>query len=938
MNPGDYRLVYQWAPLFPVGQWWQLALIALFLLAVGGTWYAVMRRESRYGWSSWISFLFRVLPLAVLFVFCLNPQRISEQRIVQPSEVGVLLDTSLSMSLRESSDANQSVGRFQELAERLQQSQLFSSLSEQHQVTIFTFDQNSEAAVVGVLPRTSRQPQETNSQWLGNDQEVQATFAAQQWQRIRPWIISGTVALAMGILVTLAGLILAIAPGRRRSAASHAALAKPSGRGRALTLGIGMLAICGGIGFWSVGDLLETHWSLRQKLAGIASGTQPDMFTDREPKSGQQPNSQEDQLTEVSQTTQFLSQVFPAGTETRLGDALRSVTDQYAGRSLAGLVIASDGNQNAGTDPLRAAATLGQANIPIQVLAVGPLLPAPNAQLISLDAPAKVLPKSPFKLKGYYRTQNMAGEKCHLELCLVDPESGEVRDILETREITGRGDDSATAFEFDRQGAAAGRQTYLVRIVTPVEDFSPNDNSQLTEVSVVDRRNHVLLMAGGPSREFRFLRNLLYRDPMVESDVWLQSMDIGADQEAAKILTGFPLNMEELDQYDCLVAFDPDWTQLSAQQSRDLEQWVSQRGGGLISIAGPVFTPEWSIAPRGNGIVDPIRRLYPVSFFGQGSAQAKVGRFGGKEPFPLNFTREGTSVDFLSLTNDPLSSRQAWEDFTGVYGYYAVNEAKPGAQVLAYFSDPSTMMGQRMPIYLASQFVGKGRVFFQASGEMWRIRRWDVNYFQTYYTKLIRWASQGRLLRDSQRGNLLVDKQRCWLGDSVQLLAQLEDAQGRPLAKSEVTVTARLPSGATQPVVLQSQEDSPGEYLANLPLREEGPWRFFLPVPDATDGATLQATVSVQLSDLEKRESQRNQALLEDIARLSQGKLLDLEQLTSPEVASDFLGKIEVRELESIEPGVVDRQFSRRWLTWMVVLFVAYFCSGWIYRRMNHLA
>ena len=65
---------------------------------------------------------------------------------------------------------------------------------------------------------------------------------------------------------------------------------------------------------------------------------------------------------------------------------------------------------------------------------------------------------------------------------------------------------------------------------------------------------------------------------------------------------------------------------------------------------------------------------------------------------------------------------------------------------------------------------------------------------------------------------------------------------------------------------------------------------------------------------------------------------MDLEQLTSPEVASDFLGKIEVRELESIEPGVVDRQFSRRWLTWMVVLFVAYFCSGWIYRRMNHLA
>lgn len=938
MNNGDYRLVYQWTPLFPVGEWWQFALVALTLVTLTGFWIYVARREARQGPASWVALAFRILPLSVLFLFCLNPQRISELRRIQSSEVAILLDTSLSMNLSDQTSATatgNSPSRYDQVLSHLRETRLLQQISQRHDASIFSFDETTEPRLITRIPRMGDSGV-VSEQWVTGGPEGNRAMALRQWTRLQPWLVTGLSMVALGLSLTLPGVGL-FAWRRLRPARGPSTL---TAMGRSLLLGTGLLVFALGWGSLAAADLLETNWSLAEKLSSLVSGRAPEWrpWSEWDTASG----GNGDLAQTVPNADRVLDTIeqrtFPEGTETRLGDNLASVLRQFSGRSLAGVVVVTDGNQNQGTDPAIVGARLAQARIPLHVIGVGQQEPARNAMLVSLDAPAKVLPKSPFSLRGFYRTENMEGETCRLDLCLLDSATNEVREILESRTLTARADPGAVGFEFELQGAAAGRTTYLVRLVPETADFLPVDDSQLVEVAVVERKNRILLIAGGPSREFRFLRNQLYRDPMVVSDVWLQSLEPGADQEANEILTEFPDTMEALDQYDCVIAFDPDWTRLNPQKARHLEQWVSIRGGGLISIAGPVFTPEWSMEPRGSSTVDPIRRLYPVSFFSQGSAQARAGRFGGEEAFPLEFTREGTTVDYLSVANDPLVSRDAWNRFPGVYGYYAVNEAKPGAQILAYFSDPNTMMGQRKPIYLASQFVGKGRVFFQASGEMWRIRRQGVEYFQTYYTKLVRWASQGRLLRDSQQGNLVVDRTRCWVGDTVTLQAQLWDRQGQPLAWPEVEVTARLPSGTSRSLTLDSNPDVAGEYRASLALREEGPWRFFLPVPGTSDGTTLQSTVSVQLSDLEKRESQQNVALLTSLASMTKGQLLQLDTLESPESVKPIVDQMEVRQLETIEPGMVDRVFSRRWLAWILGLFSAYFCLGWIYRRMNHLA
>ena len=148
--------------------------------------------------------------------------------------------------------------------------------------------------------------------------------------------------------------------------------------------------------------------------------------------------------------------------------------------------------------------------------------------------------------------------------------------------------------------------------------------------------------------------------------------------------------------------------------------------------------------------------------------------------------------------------------------------------------NPETAIEGELPIYAAAHFYGAGRVFFQASGEMWRLRAVEPRYFETYYTKLIRWVSQGRLLRDSSRGVLLVDKDRCLLGDSITVRAVLNDAQHQALTVDSVAAILWQPDGQRAALSLRKIQDAAreGMYEAQFTALLPGDYRMELTPPD----------------------------------------------------------------------------------------------------------
>ena len=174
---------------------------------------------------------------------------------------------------------------------------------------------------------------------------------------------------------------------------------------------------------------------------------------------------------------------------------------------------------------------------------------------------------------------------------------------------------------------------------------------------------------------------------------------------------------------------------------------------------------------------------------------------------------------------------------------------------------------------MAGHFYGAGRVFFQASGEMWRLRAIQDGYFEAYYTKLIRWASQGRLLRDSSRGVLLVDKDRCLLGDHISVQAILTDAQHEPLTAPQVTASLVAPDGRRSNLELRKVEDAAraGMYSAQFTAVLEGDYRVELQPPHGADDELLSREVRSRIPALETEQPQRNDALLKDLTDKTRG-------------------------------------------------------------------
>jgi len=648
-------------------------------------------------------------------------------------------------------------------------------------------------------------------------------------------------------------------------------------------------------------------------------------------------------VTNVAPAPDWTKLLAPTGSETRLGQALRQLIQEERGTPISGIIVLSDGGQNAGISPETAVALAQEAKIPVYTVGLGSDRQATNVAVCDLAAPAQAYPGDRYTVTGYLQAQRMAGRVVTVQVLSRPASSGPGQkavgagEVVATQQVTLGGDGEVLPVKFDLVPHAIGRRTLSLRIQTPEGDSNLNDNVREADIEIVDRKTHVLLLADGPMREYQFLRNQLYRDRYTTVDVLLQSGKPGMSQEAKKLLDDFPSTRQELFDYDCVVAFDPDWKLLKAGQIELLEKWVGEQGGGLIVMAGPVDAckgpDSWVHDPRMNL----IRNLYPVEFPGR-LAATESNMYSTREPWALDFTRGGIEADFLWLGDSATASAQAWAAFPGVYSYCPVHGPKAGATVYARFSDPRVAQGGEGPVYLAGQFYGAGSVFYLGSAEMWRLRAVDETYFSQFYTKLIRHVSQGRLLRGSSRGVLLVGQDRYLLGNSVEVRAQLTNARLEPLAMPGVNLLVIQPDGASQTVALRADPSRAGAYLGQFPALHEGTYRLELPVPES-ENERLSRRIQVKAPDLERENPRRNDAVLSAIAKNTGGKYyVGLASAIAPHGTRPLMDELRDQTTTVILPVAPNPRWQEIWLRFMMIVLCGLLCLEWLIRRLLKLA
>ena len=220
------------------------------------------------------------------------------------------------------------------------------------------------------------------------------------------------------------------------------------------------------------------------------------------------------------------------------------------------------------------------------------------------------------------------------------------------------------------------------------------------------------------------------------------------------------------------------------------------------------------------------------------------------------------------------------------------------------------------------------------------MRAIDNAYFERFYTKLIRFVSEGRLQRDSNRGLLLTDKDRALRGDAIAIRASVVDEQFQPLRDTAITVMLHAPDKTTQAIELRRADaEREGMYAGRFMATQTGDYRLELTLPGEGERVVLDREVRVRLPNLEIERPQRNDGLLQQLAEQTSGAYFrGLPAALGEEGRESLVSHVSSMRRETFLPGTPDRDFQRLLMTWLLVLICGTLFMEWLIRRLSKLA
>ncbi|MCC9655463.1 VWA domain-containing protein [Rhodopirellula halodulae] len=942
MNPTE-QVVYEFARATTLDGWWIWAAVLLVVVAAFSACVYFYRRdvEELRRPVRWTLIGLRLVAVAAIVFLFFDLVRRTERRVTRPSEVIVLVDTSQSMSLP-SGDSIEAPSRMERARELVADSNLVETFAEEHRTSVYVFDQATEPRLV-----QTRFDQEVNAS------EEASSLETESGEPTSPFLLFGgfcLIVFAIASVVSFALGIFRIGSGRGSNKRASVGAAESSASASAIGWALLVAAITMVCGIVSIGGVYAVHTDRTlTELMGMETQATTDDETNAEGDEEVSGETDEDMPMKAVDWDQI---IVAGGAQSRIGDALRSVLVDHDPTTLAGVIVITDGQNNGGATLTSALALARRGEVPVYPVGMGSSQPPTNIRVVDLEVPRRVYPGDKFVVASVLQATGTSEMEVDVELVDALDNEGAADEgsangsttlpggvVLETQRITLQPDATLTDLRFEIEPQTVGRRRLAVRVVVPAEDRNDTDNMQTARYEVVARKLRVLAIAGGPTREYRFVRNLLYRDESVQLDVWLQTGMQGMSQDADELLSAFPATAEDLFEYDAVVMFDPDWSAIDASSLDLLDRFLTEQAGGLVLVAGPVFHPKIS-GDRSDGRSNQIGAFFPVNLATRGPLLGG-GRQGGSDSWPLEFTPEASQAEFLWVADSPEESFGTWQEYGGVYDYVGVKSAKPGAKVYAYFSDPTTEVSGSLPIFLASQFYGAGRVFFQGSGEVWRLRAAGDRYFDSYYTKLIRWVSEGRLLRDSNRGVLLVDSDRAMVGQNITLRAVLVDDQFQPLTEPSVTAKLLAPDGKIKDLKLTPAADSPrgGTYTGNFVATKSGSYEIQLAVGDALDEQLLRQSVQVRLPTSELERPRRADDELENLAAATRGEYVRVDDSVAMQTVQSKLNEAIVPQSQvTLLAGTPDAAFTLRRNAILMWLIASVLTFEWITRRLHRLA
>ncbi len=555
----------------------------------------------------------------------------------------------------------------------------------------------------------------------------------------------------------------------------------------------------------------------------------------------------------------FSSQLDPAEEATDLNAGLSQVLDTHA--NLRGVVLLSDGDWNIGNSPVEAATRFRMRGIPVFAVGVGSKVPLPDLELVSMDAPTfAVLNK---QLRIPFVVRSTLGQDRDVNVTLSINEKPAISKLIRVPAMSQAQENMIWT------PPTPGDYTLTMRIPLDTQELIP-ENNEISEIPISVRKEQlkVLVVESYPRWEYRYLRNALERDPGVELTCLLFHPKLPKVGGGRSYIKSFPTT-NELSRYDVVFLGDVGIgeKQLTLEQTRDLRQLVSAQASGLVFMPGRT-------GMHASLMSGPLADLYPVVL----DAATSYGVGSGTQGY-FALTQLGQRSLLTRLGETEEINQQVWRTLPGFYWYTGVKRAKAGTETLAVHDEVATASG-RVPLIVTKTY-GAGKVLFMGTDSAWRWRQGvEDKYHYRFWSQVARWMAYRRQMAQGESMRLFYSPDRPHVDDAVTLNANVNDPLGAPLDKGSVVVQAISPSGKTQTIQLQPGEgDAIGLFTGAFVPKESGNYKL---VASSTEtGASVQTDLSVQGLNREQQGRLARFEVLDEIAKITNGKLVPISEVRS---------------------------------------------------------
>ncbi len=543
----------------------------------------------------------------------------------------------------------------------------------------------------------------------------------------------------------------------------------------------------------------------------------------------------------------------PAPTaQSSLGSSVQQVLSMSRASPLGAVVLVSDGADNAGALTQEQLAEIARFGVPVHTIGIGNEWIAEDLELQDITLPGQAMP-------GTILTARVAIRHDEPGVARLKVYDGEK--LITANEIQLQpGTDVTTAWVDVPVSEAGYRDLRFTLDARPGEQITEN-NTRSRVVEVKEEKYRVLYIEGEPRWEYKFMRRALEKDPSVElvsllrvSQNKFYRQGIHNEEELA---AGFPLDKGELFGFNALIIGSIEAPVFSAEQQQLIHDFVNERGGSLLMLAGPngLGSGGWGNSKVGE--------LLPVTLPAEdaGFIRSKVRAM---------LTPAGAQSPMLRLSQDIEENRRLWQELPEIADYQSVGVLKPASTVLlnAQLAD-----GER-PLLITQPF-GRGQIFVMATGGTWR---WQMSLpsedqrHETFWRQFLR----EMVINTPGRFRLFTEVS----GDDVRINAELLDDNFKPERDLRLTAIVSAADGTSTTLDMQPSAELPGVMTARFKADQSGLYSIEA-ISRRGDEPVDSARIAVHhdAGTAEFFSLRKNNALLQQLAVATGGRNWALDEL-----------------------------------------------------------